>query len=153
MMKNKARKYSSPLLTELLNEITPAEQEKTANKMQLAARLEELIAAKQFSKSAFAEKLNKNPSEVSKWLSGTHNFTIDTLTDIALALGMPVAELLAPKEVQVINKMFVIVSREVNPVPVEKYVTARPEGIVANMSSYQSGNMLYGTYPISACKE
>ena len=41
-----------------------------------------------------AEKLNKRPSEISKWLSGTHNFTIYTLYDIAKTLNVEVIDLL-----------------------------------------------------------
>lgn len=41
-----------------------------------------------------AEKLNKRPSEISKWLSGTYNFTIYTLYDIAKILNVEVIDLL-----------------------------------------------------------
>ena len=34
-----------------------------------------------------------NPSEVTRWLSGTHNFTIDTLTDLGLALDVDLLHL------------------------------------------------------------
>lgn len=34
------------------------------------------------------KELTTCPSLVSKWLSGTHNFTIDTLTDIQRVLGI-----------------------------------------------------------------
>ena len=42
-----------------------------------------------------AEKLNKRPSVISKWLSGTYNFTIYTLHDIAKILNVRVTDLLA----------------------------------------------------------
>jgi len=28
----------------------------------------------------------KNPSEITRWLSGTHNFTVDTLVDLGRVL-------------------------------------------------------------------
>jgi len=34
-----------------------------------------------------------NPSEVTRWLSGTHNFTIDTLTDLGIALDVDLLNL------------------------------------------------------------
>ena len=34
-----------------------------------------------------AKKLNKSESEISKWLTGTHNFTLKTIQKIDLALG------------------------------------------------------------------
>lgn len=70
----KARKYNSSKLKELLDEVTPLEMEQTKNKMQLAARIEDLMRAKGWNKSQFAEKVGKHPSEITKWLSGTQNY-------------------------------------------------------------------------------
>lgn len=105
----KAEKYNSSVIGELLGEITSAEKMQVRVKMQLAARLDDLIVESGFNKSEFASKLDKNPSEISKWLSGTHNFTIDTLVEISGALNIPVQELFAPKSVQVVNKTHIVV--------------------------------------------
>ncbi len=80
--------YSSELLDSLLNEITPEEQEKTNKTMELAVKIADAIKNKGWKKKEFAEKLNKKPSEISKWLSGTHNFTLDTLFDIERILDI-----------------------------------------------------------------
>ena len=37
-----------------------------------------------------AEMLGKNESEISKWMRGTHNFTIETVSQIEKALGAPI---------------------------------------------------------------
>lgn len=76
------------LLSELLGNITPSEQAKTDKKMILAAKIANAIKAKGLKKSEFAEQMGKVPSEISKWLSGTHNFTSDTLIDIERTLGI-----------------------------------------------------------------
>lgn len=110
MNKKTARKYTSPVINQLLGEITPVEKLQTNTKMTLAARLDDLITARGWGKSEFAEKVNKNPSEITKWLSGTQNFTIDTLAEIGVALNMPVSELFAPKRVHVINKVQVVIT-------------------------------------------
>jgi len=86
--KNKAREYSSPLIDALFAEITPAEFELTGKKMQLAAKIDDAIKAKGWTKKQFAEKLGKHPSEISKWLSGTHNFNLETLFDIERVLDI-----------------------------------------------------------------
>lgn len=39
------------------------------------------------SKTELAERMGKRKSEVSKWLSGTHNFTLSTIAKISDALG------------------------------------------------------------------
>ncbi|MBL0055352.1 MAG: helix-turn-helix transcriptional regulator [Chitinophagaceae bacterium] len=110
-----AKKHSSAVLSQLLQEITPLEREQINNKMSLAARLDDLIKAKGWSKSEFAEKVNKNPSEISKWLSGTQNFTVDTLVEIAAALETSVAELFAPKQIQVVNRVHIVTTRSEAP--------------------------------------
>lgn len=89
----KARNYKSPLLQELFEEITPLEMEQTKNRMQLAVNIEDLMINRGWSKSQLAEKLDKNPSEITQWLSGTHNFTINELTKISSAFGVDLVSL------------------------------------------------------------
>ncbi len=109
----KARKYNSDALQELLDEITPVEMEQTKVKMQLAARIEDFVKAKGWSKSQFAEKVGKNPSEITKWFSGTQNFTIDVLTEIAFVLGVELSVLFGKKQPQVIYRKEIVVKSEV----------------------------------------
>jgi len=85
---NKAREYTSDTLEKLFSNVDAEKLERTRKKMQLAVRLDEAIEAKGWTKKQFAEKLGKQPSEISKWLSGTHNFTTDTLWDIENILGV-----------------------------------------------------------------
>src|SRR4030042_6088633 len=84
----KPETYNSPVLDELLKDITPEELEKTEKRMQLAARIDDAIKAKGWKKKDFANALGKTPSEITKWLSGTHNFTADTLFDIERVLNI-----------------------------------------------------------------
>lgn len=123
-MKNnkKARKYNSSVINELLTEISRVEKLQITNKMTLAVRLDDLISERGWSKTEFAEKADKNPSEITKWLSGTQNFTIDTLSEIALALNLPIAELFAPKQIQIISRKNIVVKVEQVEAPI-KYVT------------------------------
>lgn len=81
------------LLNELLESITPEEQAKTDKKMILATKIANAIKAKGLKKYEFAEILDKQPSEISKWLSGTHNFTIDTLMDIERVLSVQLLDI------------------------------------------------------------
>jgi transcriptional regulator with XRE-family HTH domain len=101
--------YNSSKLQELLDEVTPLEMEQTKVKMQLAARIEDFMRAKGWSKSQFAEKVGKNPSEITKWFSGTQNFTTDVLTEIASALGVELSALFGKKQVHVIYRKEIVV--------------------------------------------
>jgi len=93
------------VLDELLDEITPLESRKTEDRMLIAARIADLIKAKGWTKKYFADEVvRQQPSVVSKWLSGTHNYTLETLTEISFALGITLAELMREKEQALVFK-------------------------------------------------
>ena len=50
--------------------------------MLIAARIDDALKAKNWTQKQLAEAMNKRPSEVTKWLSGTHNFTLETIAFI-----------------------------------------------------------------------
>ncbi|MBK7811882.1 MAG: helix-turn-helix transcriptional regulator [Saprospiraceae bacterium] len=90
---NQSRGYTSPLIDQLLSEISPLQMEKTKIKMLIAARIDDILTERKLAKIKFAELVDKNPSEITKWLSGTQNFTIDILTEIAFTLKIDIVEL------------------------------------------------------------
>ena len=45
----------------------------------IADQIDALIKKRSLTKKEFADSIGKRPSEVTKWLSGQHNFTIRTL--------------------------------------------------------------------------
>ncbi len=105
-IKRKAELYSSDLIDQFINEITPEEYERTKNKMLLAAKIDNALKAKGWKKKDLAESLNKRSSEITKWLSGTHNFTANTLWDIEKVLGIELISLSEKKTEKVINYYF-----------------------------------------------
>ena len=84
---NKPREYTDSIIDEILSEISPDEFLMTEKKMLLAARIDDAIKARGWQKQDLAKALHKRPSEISKWLSGTHNFTTETLWEIEKILG------------------------------------------------------------------
>lgn len=58
----------------------------------IADRLYEILQAKGMTQKEFAKLIDKRESEVSKWLSGQHNFTIKTITAIEAALNEDLIE-------------------------------------------------------------
>lgn len=81
--------YTSDLVNNLLSHISPAEQDQIDHKMKMAAKIHAGLKAKGWKSLDLARELHlKSPSLVSKWLSGTHNFTMDTLVDIQRVLGI-----------------------------------------------------------------
>jgi transcriptional regulator with XRE-family HTH domain len=80
--------YTSPLIEELSAAVRPEEQEQTDYKMKLAAKIYRAMKDRDLNQTQFAEALGKQVSMVSRWLSGTHNFTVETLVDIQRVLGI-----------------------------------------------------------------
>lgn len=58
----------------------------------ISERLERLIKDKGLSKKEFADAIGKRPSEVTKWLSGQHNFTLRTLAMLSAFFGENLVE-------------------------------------------------------------
>lgn len=102
--------YHSAILDELLARITPQQQEKVSIKMLVAVRIADRLGDLRMQKKELAKACGlKGSSMVTKWLSGGHNFTLDTLVDIGHALGMSVADLLHAEEEKVVFSTTVIV--------------------------------------------
>lgn len=114
MNKKGAKNHPSKLIDGLLSEITPLEQERTNKRMQLAAKIDEALKKRGWSQKLLSEKLSKQPSEISKWLSGTHNFTTDTLFDLEQVLDIVLVDVKENPIVQVVNVLEITIS-ESNP--------------------------------------
>jgi len=80
--------YSSPLIKEFSDAITQREQDQTDYKMQLAAKIFKAMKSHGLTQNQFAELMGKPISLISRWMSGTHNFTVDTLVDIQRVLSI-----------------------------------------------------------------
>ena len=98
-----ARTHDSRVLDEFLSLGTPEELARTESRMMLAAKIADAMAAKKIGKKQFAELVGQSPSVITKWLSGGHNFTVDTLTDIQRVLNV---RLLALEEKPPIQKVY-----------------------------------------------
>lgn len=86
-METKKRKRGE-LSQQILASVSPQQRSRTYKQMAIAARIADAIAANGWSKSEFATRMNQQPSVVTRWLSGTQNFTLDTLSDIEEMLGI-----------------------------------------------------------------
>ena len=56
----------------------------------IIVRINELIKAKGYTQKDLADKLNKRPSEINKWLKGNHNLTLKTIAKLEAQLGAPI---------------------------------------------------------------
>lgn len=62
-------------------------QQEVDLEMALSNRISDLMTERGLSKLEFAKALGKRPSEVTKWLSGQHNFTIRTISLLSAYFG------------------------------------------------------------------
>jgi len=92
-------KYTSKLIDDLLDSISPIEQAQVDAKMLIAAKISDALKSKNWNNKDLLKATGKNnPSIVTKWLSGTHNFTIDTLVELEKALDIQLLNLNDKKE-------------------------------------------------------
>ncbi|MBS3774420.1 MAG: helix-turn-helix transcriptional regulator [Bacteroidales bacterium] len=111
-MNKKAENYASPAIDELMDETDEKEYKRTEKRMMLAARIDEAKKAKGWKNKDLAKALGKKPSEISKYLSGTHNFTIDSLSDLEEALGIQLLNVKEESKTIIIQQNTVSASSE-----------------------------------------
>ncbi len=58
--------------------------------MAVSNRIYELMTQKGLSKAEFARSIGKRPCEITKWLSGQHNFTLCTVAMLSSVFGQPI---------------------------------------------------------------
>jgi transcriptional regulator with XRE-family HTH domain len=95
--------YSSPLIRQLSDAIVPQEQEQTDYKMRLAAKIYKAMKALGMTQTQFSESMGKPISLISRWMSGTHNFTVDTLVEIQRVLGISLLDVESKKSQTEVN--------------------------------------------------
>ena len=72
--------------------VNPDIRKSVALSFRIVDRIHEILEEKGLKQKDLAERLGKSEAEISKWMRGTHNFTIDTLSSIESALDAPILE-------------------------------------------------------------
>ena len=78
---------TNKILDEIRGQISPDVKKQLDISVSLANRIYDILEAKGMSQKDLAKLLGKTETEVSRWLSGTHNLTIATIAKISVALG------------------------------------------------------------------
>lgn len=55
-------------------------------------RIHSILKEKGLKQKDLANMLGKKESEISKWMRGTHNFTLETISSIENVLGIPILQ-------------------------------------------------------------
>ena len=95
---NKSAQENFDFIDDILEEISPVEMKKIEQRMLNAEKIRKAMDAKGWNNTKLLEALNmKSPSIITKWLSGTHNFTQDTLVEIGEVLEINFFETIEQK--------------------------------------------------------
>lgn len=71
----------------------------------LQIRISEVLEEKEMTQKHLADKLGKQPSEISKWLNGEHNFTLRSLAKLQAELGEVLLEVPHSKPKVCVNEV------------------------------------------------
>lgn len=78
------------LLNQLIAEIPEEVKMQCDMSDTIAGRIDSILKERGMTQKQFAQLVHHSQGEVSRWLSGTHNFTLATLAKISVALGVNV---------------------------------------------------------------
>ena len=80
------------LFNECLQAVPQETKREVGMSIDIANRICVILKEKEMTQKDLAHKLGKRESEVSKWTSGSHNFTISTIAKIETALGQDILQ-------------------------------------------------------------
>lgn len=83
---------TNKIIDEIRSSISPEMKLQMEMSVAIANRIYEILEARGMSQKDLAKKLGKTETEVSRWLSGTHNLTLATLCKISAALEADVVK-------------------------------------------------------------
>lgn len=73
----------------MVNDVPPHIKREVDMEFAISNRIESLMREKNISKVELARATGKRPNEITRWLSGQHNFTIRTLSLLSAYFGTP----------------------------------------------------------------
>lgn len=93
MKPDKEPQFFSPIIQEAYDSISPLDLATDLITDGIASRIVLIMKEKGINKKELAALTHRRPSDVTRWLSGTHNFTCRTIALIEQALGVHIVEI------------------------------------------------------------
>ena len=81
---------AAKLFDQIVAETPPELKKQLDMSFAIADKLDATLKERGMNQKEFARMIGHTQAEVSRWLSGTHNFTLATLAKISVALGIDV---------------------------------------------------------------
>lgn len=89
-------------MDEIRSTISPEMKLQMEMSVAIANRIYDILKARGMSQKDFAQLMGKTETEISRWLSGTHNLTLATICKISSALGEDVVKV-PDHEMELVN--------------------------------------------------
>ena len=83
---------TNKIMDEIRSSISPEMKLQMEMSVAIANRIYEILETRGMTQKDLAKKLGKTETEVSRWLSGTHNLTLATICKISAALEADVVK-------------------------------------------------------------
>lgn len=71
----------------MVAQVPPEIKEEINLSFAISNKIDSLMKERGLSKKQFADQIGKRPSEITRWLSGQHNFTVSTLAMLSTFFG------------------------------------------------------------------
>lgn len=72
---------------EMVAQVPPEIKKEINLSFAISNKIDSLMKERGLSKKQFADQIGKRPSEITRWLSGQHNFTVSTLAMLSTFFG------------------------------------------------------------------
>ena len=76
---------TNPLFRDCLSQVSDKGRAEFNLSFEIADRIDCILKRKGMTQKELAAKMGKRESEISKWLTGRHNFTTNTISGISMA--------------------------------------------------------------------
>lgn len=80
-------KTMNATFSQMVSQVPPEIKQEIDFEVEISNRIDSLMKKHRLTKLEFARKLGKRPSEITKWLSGQHNFTLRTISLLTTFFG------------------------------------------------------------------
>ncbi|NLR80599.1 multiprotein-bridging factor 1 family protein [Chitinophaga eiseniae] len=87
----------------ILKEVPPEIKLMVSKSFDITERILDILDARGMTQKEFAHLLGKKESEICKWMKGTHNFTLETIAKIEIALGEALLEVPRNRQLPVLE--------------------------------------------------
>lgn len=88
----------SSILEARRKSVSPLVRQKVDLSFQIVDRIHDILVKKGLKQKDLAILMGKSEAEISKWMRGTHNFTLETLLNIENVLDAPILTVYSPHE-------------------------------------------------------